>query len=121
MPRRGGRAVVRAAALTEWLTPHMRTLSSGSLARNNFTFCATKCFFLVLVLLAMTGTMLLGAAMALPAEAAGGREGGKKGGRAGEKGRGESAPQPRGQAAGGGGLAAAGCRAHPGLAAGAAR
>lgn len=57
----------RTAALTEWLTPHMRTLSSGSLARNNFTFCATKCFFLVLVLLAMTGTMLLGAAMALPA------------------------------------------------------
>lgn len=49
------------------MTPHMRTLSSGSLARNNFTFCATKCFFLVLVLLAMTGTMLLGAAMAPPA------------------------------------------------------
>lgn len=50
--------------LTEWFTPHMRTLSSGSLARNNFTFCATKCFFLVLVLLAMTEATVPGAAMA---------------------------------------------------------
>lgn len=36
--------------LTEWLTPHMKTLRTGSLARNTFTFCCTKCFFLVLVL-----------------------------------------------------------------------
>lgn len=28
----------------------MNTLSIGSLARNTFTFCCTKCFFLVLVL-----------------------------------------------------------------------
>lgn len=52
-----------APSLTEWFTPHMRTLSSGSLARNNFTFCATKCFFLVLVLLAMTEATVPGAAM----------------------------------------------------------
>lgn len=36
-----------------WLAPHMRTLSSGSEARNSFTFWHTKCFFLVLVLLAL--------------------------------------------------------------------
>lgn len=117
MPRWGGQAAESGVALTEWLTPHMRTLSSGSLARNNFTFCATKCFFLVLVLLAMTGTMLLGAAMAQPAVEAGAGERRKA---AGEQCRGSSAPQPRGQAAGGG-RAAAGRRAHPGLPAGAAR
>lgn len=35
-------------SLIVWFTPHMRTLSIGSLARNNFTFwCLTrKCFFL---------------------------------------------------------------------------
>ena len=38
-----------AQRLTEWLTPHMKTLSTGSLARNTFTFCWTKCFFFVLV------------------------------------------------------------------------
>lgn len=34
-----------------WLTPHMNTLSRGSLARNNFTFwCLTrKCFFFSLL------------------------------------------------------------------------
>lgn len=47
-----GRAPLR-AALTVWLAPHMRTLSSGSEARNSFTFWQTKCFFLVLVLLAL--------------------------------------------------------------------
>lgn len=35
---------------TEWLTPHIRTLSTGSLARKTFTFCCTKCFFLVFLL-----------------------------------------------------------------------
>lgn len=54
-----------ARALTEWFTPHIRTLSSGSLARKSFTFCATKCFFLVLVLLASTeDPRLPGVAMA---------------------------------------------------------
>lgn len=28
----------------------MKTLSTGSLARNTFTFCCTKCFFFVFVL-----------------------------------------------------------------------
>lgn len=49
--------------LTEWLTPHMTTLSRGSLARNSFTFWATKCFFLVFVLLAMDAAMLAAEAM----------------------------------------------------------
>lgn len=49
--------------LTEWLTPHMSTLSRGSLARNSFTFWATKCFFLVFVLLAMDAAMLLAEAI----------------------------------------------------------
>lgn len=49
--------------LTEWLTPHITTLSRGSLARNSFTFCATKCFFLVFVLLAMDAAMLLAEAI----------------------------------------------------------
>lgn len=40
-------------ALTVWFAPHIRTLSSGSEARNSFTFWHTKCFFLVLVLLAL--------------------------------------------------------------------
>lgn len=31
----------------------------GSLARNNFTFCPIKCFFFVLVLLALTGAALV--------------------------------------------------------------
>ncbi len=48
--------------LTEWFIPHMRTLRRGSLARNSFTFWATKCFFFVFVLLANDET-------ALPAEA----------------------------------------------------
>lgn len=64
---RGGGKGLRAAAraLTEWFTPHIRTLSSGSLARKSFTFCATKCFFLVLVLLAKTeDPRLPGVAMA---------------------------------------------------------
>lgn len=54
LPRRegGGGGGVR-ALLTVWLAPHMRTLSSGSEARNSFTFWHTKCFFLVLVLLAL--------------------------------------------------------------------
>lgn len=34
--------------LTEWATPHRNTPISGSAARNTFTFCCTKCFFLVL-------------------------------------------------------------------------
>lgn len=38
-----------------WFTPHIRTLRIGSLARNSFTFWHTKCFFLVLVLLALSG------------------------------------------------------------------
>lgn len=41
----------------------MTTLSRGSLARNSFTFWATKCFFLVLVLLAMDAAMLAAEAM----------------------------------------------------------
>lgn len=49
--------------LTEWLTPHITTLSRGSLARKSFTFCATKCFFLVFVLLAMDAAMLLAEAI----------------------------------------------------------
>lgn len=49
--------------LTEWLTPHITTLSRGSLARKSFTFWATKCFFLVLVLLAMDAAMLLAEAI----------------------------------------------------------
>lgn len=62
--RRKGTAAA-ARALTEWFTPHIRTLSSGSLARKSFTFCATKCFFLVLVLLASTeDPRLPGVAMA---------------------------------------------------------
>lgn len=40
---RGSRPV-----LTEWATPHRNTPTSGSAARNTFTFCCTKCFFLVL-------------------------------------------------------------------------
>ena len=48
-----------------WFTPHIRTLRIGSLARNSFTFWHTKCFFLVLVLLARTeDPRLLGVAMA---------------------------------------------------------
>lgn len=35
-------------SLTEWATPHRNTPTSGSAARNTFTFCCTKCFFLVL-------------------------------------------------------------------------
>lgn len=53
----------RDGTLTEWLTPHMTTLRRGSLARNSFTFWATKCFFLVLVLLAMDAAMLAAEAM----------------------------------------------------------
>lgn len=53
----------RAGTLTEWLTPHITTLSRGSLARNSFTFWATKCFFLVLVLLAIDAAMLLAEAI----------------------------------------------------------
>lgn len=53
----------RDGTLTEWLTPHMTTLSRGSLARNSFTFWATKCFFLVFVLLAMDAAMLAAEAM----------------------------------------------------------
>lgn len=41
--------------VTVWFTPHIRTLRIGSLARNSFTFWHTKCFFLVLVLLALSG------------------------------------------------------------------
>lgn len=47
------------ATLTVWLTPHIKTLRMGSLARNNFTFCPIKCFFFVLVLLALTGAALV--------------------------------------------------------------
>lgn len=36
------------SGLTEWATPHRNTPTSGSAARNTFTFCCTKCFFLVL-------------------------------------------------------------------------
>lgn len=36
------------SVLTEWATPHRNTPTSGSAARNTFTFCCTKCFFLVL-------------------------------------------------------------------------
>lgn len=53
----GGKGGVRwgfRPLLTVWLAPHMRTLSSGSEARNSFTFWHTKCFFLVLVLLALS-------------------------------------------------------------------
>lgn len=53
----------RDGTLTEWLTPHITTLSRGSLARNSFTFWATKCFFLVLVLLAIDAAMLLAEAI----------------------------------------------------------
>lgn len=42
-----------------WLTPHINTLRMGSLARNNFTFCPIKCFFFVLVLLALTAAALV--------------------------------------------------------------
>lgn len=63
--RRRRETAAAARALTEWFTPHIRTLSSGSLARKSFTFCATKCFFLVLVLLASTeDPRLPGVAMA---------------------------------------------------------
>lgn len=51
--------------LTEWLIPHMRTLSRGSLARNSFTFWATKCFFFVFVLLANDATALAAEAIVL--------------------------------------------------------
>lgn len=44
---RGAGAGVR-PVLTEWATPHRNTPTSGSAARNTFTFCCTKCFFLVL-------------------------------------------------------------------------
>lgn len=44
---------------TVWLTPHIKTLRIGSLARNNFTFCPIKCFFFVFVLLALTGATLV--------------------------------------------------------------
>lgn len=54
--------------LTEWLTPHIKTLSTGSLARNTFTFCCTKCFFFVLVLGARI-TIGLEVAPELPREA----------------------------------------------------
>lgn len=37
-------------ALTVWLTPHIKTLSTGSLARKTSTFCWTKCFFFVFLL-----------------------------------------------------------------------
>lgn len=63
LSRPPGVVCAAAASLTEWFTPHMRTLSSGSLARKSLTFWATKCFFLVLVLLAITDTILPGAAM----------------------------------------------------------
>lgn len=46
----------------------MKTLRTGSLARNTFTFCCTKCFFLVLVLGART-TMGLEEAPELPRDA----------------------------------------------------
>lgn len=48
-----------AQVFTVWLTPHIKTLSMGSLARNNFTFCPIKCFFFVLVLLALMGAALV--------------------------------------------------------------
>lgn len=53
--------------LTVWLAPHMRTLSSGSEARNSFTFWHTKCFFLVLVLLALSAAPSAAAAPPPPA------------------------------------------------------
>lgn len=43
------------ALVTVWFTPHISTLRIGSLARNSFTFWHTKCFFFVLVLLALSG------------------------------------------------------------------
>lgn len=51
------------AGLTEWLTPHITTLSRGSLARKSFTFWATKCFFFVFVLLAIEATIALAEAI----------------------------------------------------------
>lgn len=42
--------VQRGDTPTEWLTPHIRTLRTGSLARRTSTFCWTKCFFLVFLL-----------------------------------------------------------------------
>lgn len=44
---------VWAFRLTEWWTPHISTLRRGSLDRKSFFFCGMKCFFFVLVLLAM--------------------------------------------------------------------
>lgn len=52
--------------LTEWFTPQMNTLTTGSLARNTFTFCWTKCFFLVFILGARTTIGLDVAAPELP-------------------------------------------------------
>lgn len=45
---RTGLRGVLGLGLTEWATPHRNTPTSGSAARNTFTFCCTKCFFLVL-------------------------------------------------------------------------
>lgn len=52
-------------ALTVWLTPHIRTLSTGSLARKTSTFCCTKCFFFVFLLDArvLREEVMLGEAM----------------------------------------------------------
>lgn len=53
--RPGGVGARMGKLVTVWFTPHIRTLRIGSLARNSFTFWHTKCFFLVLVLLALSG------------------------------------------------------------------
>lgn len=50
--------------LTVWLTPHIRTLRSGSEARNSFTFWQTKCFFFVLVLEALSAAPIAEPALA---------------------------------------------------------
>ena len=52
----------------------IKTLSRGSLARNSFTFCDTKCFFFVFVLLAIVEARLL-AAEAMFMSGAGGENG----------------------------------------------
>lgn len=50
--------------LTVWLTPHIRTLRSGSEARKSFTFWQTKCFFFVLVLEALRAAPIAEPALA---------------------------------------------------------
>lgn len=47
-PQAEGQEPGSGSVLTEWATPHRNTPTSGSAARNTFTFCCTKCFFLVL-------------------------------------------------------------------------